>query len=256
MGKTIKVNKAKEEEKKPSKEEANSEENANVKDDQESADRGNAPVDEKAAVPAEGQGVSPVDEITSMLKDGSLPEEVVQEIHNYCKLKRQVKAAPEKEDGSEEVPEKKVMSKKEDLNPEEAEAEGAKDGNTTTNAAVIGNKQDVFNPSSAVNGAREATGNSNSPSSLGYTGKSLNFEKSPLFVEMSKHFAALGETVSKKLEATEKSVSDRIANMNKALEAMYNKPMYKAISEETNPEGVQKIGIKEQLAKGKFRTSN
>jgi hypothetical protein len=58
------------------------------------------------------------------------------------------------------------------------------------------------------------------------------------------------------MSATEKSIADRLANIEKtvkAVEKFYRNPMYKAISENASPESTMKKSIKEQIADGQVR---
>jgi hypothetical protein len=156
---------------------------------------------------------------------------------------------------------KKAMSKGEEINPEESESNATDANATITPGAVIQTGQNVFVPNSGVSGDRMAVGNSSSPSSISYAGKSINpvLMKSPLYKELSKQLDDMNKNVSIRLAAVEKSVNARVANVMKAMEKVdefYKKPFYKAVSDQASPEGVQKLGIKEQIEKGEVRYSN
>src|SRR3972149_6595827 len=83
-----------------------------------------------------------------------------------------------------------------------------------------------------------------------------NLMKSPLFVSITKQMDSMQETLSRKVEALEKSVSDRLKNIKKdveKIEKFYSQSFYKAASEEVNPEGIQAQSISKQIADGKVR---
>lgn len=154
----------------------------------------------------------------------------------------------DEEESEEEKRKKKKEARKGEMggeNPSESADAGAAGPHTTTAGAVIGTHQNVFNPSTAVSVGRNATGSS--PSETHYSGKSANLElkKSPLFMELSKQMAAL-----------EKSLMDRLTNVQKTVarvEKFYQQPFYKAIDENASPESVQKMSVSEQIQKGKVR---
>jgi len=80
-----------------------------------------------------------------------------------------------------------------------------------------------------------------------------------LFVELSKQIDGLQEAVSKKFEAMEKSMKDRVANIEdtaKKIEKFYKQPMYKAVSESFGTEGTVKKSISQQLADGQINFSS
>ena len=185
----------------------------------------------------------------------------------------------EDEDEDEETKKKKKKAKeeeaedveKEEEDVEEKDAFGGKDpaeeavnsgteGHTTTTASVINTRQNVFVPSSNVKVRRESTSGSSmgqSPSDVSY-GKSVSpdLTKSPLFVELNKSIEGMQESVSKKLEAIEKSMNDRIVNMQKTIgkmEAFYESPFYKAIESDNQTFVKKEDTFSEQLSKGMVR---
>lgn len=141
-------------------------------------------------------------------------------------------------------------------NPEESATEGADSTHSTTSMPVINTKQDVFNPPSGVNTGRNATGTT--PGQESYSGKSANLDlmKSPLYAELSKSIAGMQKALNVRIEAMEKSVADRLVNVQKALDKWNTQSLYKGFDENNNPEAVMQKGITEQIRDGKVRYSN
>ena len=76
-----------------------------------------------------------------------------------------------------------------------------------------------------------------------------------LSIELSKSINALQEAINKRVDAFEKSVTDRITNISKQMEQVekfYRQPFYKAIKDEANPEGVVK-SLAEKAMKGELQ---
>jgi hypothetical protein len=123
------------------------------------------------------------------------------------------------------------------VNPEEDANASAQAGNTVSPNQGVPSTQDVFVPQSRVAGKRNASAGSlaggQSPSEVSYTGKSgkADLLKSPLYVGMSKQIGDFQKAMTEKLEAVEKSFSDRIANLDKAFKALENMPVRKALTE-------------------------
>jgi hypothetical protein len=74
--------------------------------------------------------------------------------------------------------------------------------------------------------------------------------KSPLYTEMSKQLSLIQKGVNTKLDAIEKSVADRLSNIQKALDKFYSQPLYK--SADMMPVTPT---MKEQMAEGKVKFS-
>jgi hypothetical protein len=141
-------------------------------------------------------------------------------------------------------------------NPKEDTASATDANSTITTGNVIGTAQHVLTPNSGIAGTRNASGNE--PSNTTYSGKSANTDlnKSPLFIELSKQMTGLDKAIKAKIEALEKSMSDRIANAQKALnkiEKFYSQPFYKAIDESVSPEATMHKSIEEQIKAGKVQ---
>lgn len=212
-------------------------------------------------------------------EDGKLIKEDEEEEESEEDKKKRKKAKKESEDESEDEAEKEAEDEDEDEdakkeaededdfgdddddddkkkkkarkgemggeNPSESATAATSEQHTMTSRPVINTAQNVYTPSSSVSVGRNATGNT--PETTHYSGKSANLElqKSPLFMELSKQMAAL-----------EKSVMDRLNNIQKMtakVEKFYQQPFYKAIDENASPEGVQKMSVKEQIEKGNVR---
>jgi hypothetical protein len=150
-------------------------------------------------------------------------------------------------------------------NPQEqAEAAGTSASTITPSPLTPSPPQHIYVPPTGVVGERMGTIGSiatgQAPSEVSYSGKSVNPDllKSPLFVELSGQLENLQKAFNKKLEAVEKSVSNRIVNLQKSIgqvEKFYNQPFYKAIDEGFGPEGIQKQTITQQIKEGKVRFS-
>jgi hypothetical protein len=185
-------------------------------------------------------------------------EEEVEEPKEGIRYKKKPKKKKKEADAEEEEEEEEETEKGEmgGVNPAESASMSTSEQHTTTTRPVIGSRQHVLTPTSNIAGTR--IGRGTTPSEVSYTGKSVEPDllKSPLFVELSGQIEQFQKTFDKKILAVEKSVSDRLANIQKAMEkveAFYKQPMYKAVSENVSPESVQKQSIKEQIEKGKIR---
>ena len=160
----------------------------------------------------------------------------------------------EDEDEDEEEKKKKLKKGEESgENPEEDTASATDDNSTITpNLSVPSQSQDVFVPPSDVDGKREQE----TP-----MGKSVNPDlmKSPLFVSLSSQIDGIRDAVSKKVDALEKSVNDRLNNVLKDMakvEKFYKQSFYKAIDENVAPEGIQQLPLSKQIEAGKIRFRN
>jgi hypothetical protein len=140
-------------------------------------------------------------------------------------------------------------------NPEQGAAEGAKDSNTLTPGKMTGKPQNVFTPPTSIPGNRMGSGSQ--PGQEHYSGKSVepDFQKSPLYVEMSKQIEGMSSAFSKKLDSVEKSVNDRMANIMKLMEKIeefnkksFNKAYAENLTQDGNHESVEDI-----MKKGKAR---
>ena len=89
-------------------------------------------------------------------------------------------------------------------------------------------------------------------------GKSVepDLMKSPLYMGIMKQLDGIQDSMSKKIDAMEKSVNDRLANTKKDLEKFYSQSMYKAVGENVSPEGTPLLSIQKQIEEGKVRFSN
>lgn len=150
-------------------------------------------------------------------------------------------------------------------NPEQEAESSATAGHTTTPGAVINQSQDVFNPSSDVQGTRTASGASaatgQSPSEVQYH-KQADLSKSPLYVEMEKRSKMLGQQLEsmqkafeQKAEALQKSFESRMQNVQKSVDAMYSRPFYKDVDhhEANKTEQAESKGFSKKLADGDVR---
>jgi len=177
-----------------------------------------------------------------------------EELMQDKKKKKSIEKAEDDEDEEDKEDEssKKKKAKKGagSLSPEESEAAGASEGHTTTPGLGVPSKpQDVFVPSSTVEGKREQS----TP-----MGKSVNTDllKSPLFVNLTKQMDAMQDALTKKVDAIQKSVEDRMKNIKsdmEKIEKFYSQSFHKAISEEVGPEGIQSQSISKQIESGKIR---
>lgn len=158
-------------------------------------------------------------------------------------MKEQDKEDLKKEEDEEDEEEKKKKAEKEAgaIAPQEAEA-------SSSQGKLSGN-QNVFVPQSSVDGKREQE----TP-----MGKSVepDLMKSPLFVELSGQIGEFQKAFDKKIEAMEKSVEDRLANLQKTVskvEQFYKAPLYKAVSENVGAESGFKKSLKEQITEGNIK---
>lgn len=198
----------------------------------------------------------PTDEEGKLIKaDEKLPEEE--------ETKKSEDLSDETDDKEEtEEEKKKKKAKKGEAggeNPEE-EAQASTTGSASTSPGMgVPSTQNIFVPQSNINVGGTSTGQS--PSETHYSGKSVqpDLMKSPLFVQLNKQLDEMKKASEKKLEAMEKSMTDRLANITKTLakvEEFYNKPLYKGFAENVNPEAVQRKTISKQLEDGKVRFSS
>lgn len=175
--------------------------------------------------------------------------------------KDDVEKSEDSEDDEEEKKKKKKAKKEaeeeDDVekagleeDPEEAEDESTDSEHTISpNASVPSQSQNVFVPPSDVKVDREQS----TPMD-----KSVNPDlmKSPLFVNLSSQIDGIRDAVSKKVDALEKSVNDRLSNVLKdmgKLEKFYKQSFYKAVNENVSPESTQAQTITKQLEDGKVR---
>jgi hypothetical protein len=174
---------------------------------------------------------------------------------NSKKAVEEMEDDSEEEDSEEEKKKKKKKAKKDvggESPSEEASASNSGENTMSPGADVPSKPQDVFVPQSSVNVAREQ---------MTPMGKSVEPDllKSPLFVNLSSQIEGIRDAVSKKVEALEKSVNDRLTNVQKdmaKIEKFYGQSFYKAINENVAPESTQAQGIAKQLADGKIRFSS
>lgn len=167
-------------------------------------------------------------------------------------------------DDEEEDPKEKKKTKKgsegSGLDPEEDAADNDSDGNTTSPGAGVPSNQHVaFGPKTGDVG-RNASGTT--PGQESYAGKSVSPElmKSPLFLELDGQIEGMKKAFDHKLDALNKSMNDRLANIQKGIDKVENfykkAPLYKAVEDSVGAEAAVKKGIKEQIAEGKVRYSN
>jgi hypothetical protein len=181
--------------------------------------------------------------------------------------KMRMKKEDEEADEESEEEKKKKKTKKGELggeNPQEDTA-SATDANSSVSPNMgVPSTQNVFVPSSSTKVGREASSGSSlgqSPSEVSY-GKSADTDltKSPLFVELSAQLDALKKSFEQKLVSVEKSVSDRVANLQKTageMEKFYKQSFYKAVDADAAPEAgfKKKASMKEQVESGKVQYS-
>jgi hypothetical protein len=147
---------------------------------------------------------------------------------------------------------KRAIKSADALNPAESEDKGNTAGSTTTpNAGVPSGKQDVFVPSSSVDGQRTQ----DTPMDSASVSKSVSPDlvKSPLYTGLSSQIEELKKAMDSKLSAVEKSYNDRLDNMKKSLEQFYSGSFYKAAAIESAPEA---NSFEKQLEKGEIRFRN
>lgn len=164
----------------------------------------------------------------------------------------------EKEESSDKESEKK---KKEVEDPDEEEDEeednkeevkkadekDTKKDNSESN--TVKEPQDVFVPSTKSSKDNEQKTTMD---------KSVNPDllKSPLFVTLSSQIDGIRDAVSKKVDALEKSVNDRLNNVLKDMEKIekfYEQSFYKARDENVAPESTRTKPISKQIEEGKVR---
>lgn len=163
-----------------------------------------------------------------------------------------------KADDDEEEEEEKKKKKKEaikgegsSLAPQEAVVQAQTPEHTLTPRPIVGTHQDVFVPNSSIGGAREQStpmGKSAEPDLM----------KSPLWLGINKQLDGIQDALGKKIDALEKSVNDRLANVKKDMEAVnkfYSQSFHKAIGENVGPETIPQETIQKQLESGKLRFS-
>jgi len=209
----------------------------------------------------------PKDEETKRCKDVATEEETdeTKAVDEEEKIEEKEEDLEEEETKEEDLSEEDKLKRKKKKrmkgeqggeNPSEDTASATDANSTITTGNVIGTAQHILTPSSTIAGTRNASGNE--PSNTTYSGKSANTDlnKSPLFIELSKQMTGLDKAIKAKIEALEKSMSDRIANAQKALnkiEKFYNQPFYKAIDESVSPEATMHKSIEEQIKAGKVQ---
>jgi len=159
----------------------------------------------------------------------------------------------EEEEDEEEKKKKAMKGESGGDNPEEDTSDATTPVNTITpEMSVPSAPQDVFVPPSSIDVAREQV----TP-----MGKSVNPDlmKSPLYKSLSVQIDGIREAVSKKVDALEKSVNDRLNNVLKdmdKIETFYKQSFYKAIDDGVGPEGIQSQSISKQIEAGKVRFRN
>lgn len=166
----------------------------------------------------------------------------------------------EKEDEEDEEEMKKTGLEE---NPEEG-AESGTDASSSTspNMGVPSTQNVAHGPATPSSAARMANNSAQSPSEVSYTGKSygnVDLNKSPLYVELSKQIGEMNKALMGKVNAIEKSMNDRLVNLQKtmsAVEKFYDRPLYKSVDENVNPEAVQAQSISKQIESGKVRFSS
>jgi len=200
----------------------------------------------------------PTDEDGKLIKAPEKPED--KEDDKCNKSEDLDDETDDKEETEEEK--KKKKAKKGDGSGESPEEDtaSATDANSSTSPGMgVPSTQNVFVPNSNISTPSGATGRS--PSEVSYSGKSFkpDLMKSPLWMNINKQLDELRKAYEKKLEAMEKSMTDRLTNITKTLknvEEFYNKPLYKGFAENVNPEAVRKDTISKQIAEGKVRYSS
>jgi len=220
--------------------------------------------DKKRCKEAEGEAESEAKKKPVKREDGKLIKEPEEEEETE-EEKRKKKLRMKEAEGEEEDEEDEDETEKGELggqNPQEDTASATDANSTLSPNAGVPSTQNVFVPQSNVRVGRESSSGSSagqSPSEVTY-GKSANTDllKSPLFVELSSQIGALKKSFEKKLEAIDKSMSDRVENLQKTakqIEAFYKQPLYKSIDENAAPEAVMKKSVKEQIDAGKVKFS-
>lgn len=154
-------------------------------------------------------------------------------------------------DDDEDDKKKKKSADASGQNPEQAGNDSDNASHSMSPGQGVPSTQDVFVPSSDVDASRDQE----TP-----MGKSVNPDllKSPLFKQLSSQIDGIREAVSKKLDAVEKSVNDRLSNVMKdmgKIEKFYEKSFYKMHGEDVSPEGTKAEPISKQIESGKVRFS-
>jgi hypothetical protein len=178
-------------------------------------------------------------------------------IDHKLPIRKEDEAESEEEEEEEEEAEEEAGPKKKkkktvkadgiSVNPEESGAQSTSAEHTTTPGEVIHTDQNVFVPSSSVEGRREQS----TP-----MGKSVepDLMKSPLFVGINKQLDGIRESIEKKIDSIQKSVDDRLNNIKKdveKIEKFYTHSFYKAIDESMGPEGLSAQPLAKQIEEGK-----
>lgn len=151
---------------------------------------------------------------------------------------------------------KKAVKSEGGKTPEADTAAANTAGNTVSpNAGVPSATQDVFVPSSSIDGK-------NTQETPMGKSASIDLMKSPLYKGVMAQIDAMNDAFSKRLDAFEKSQTDRannivkaLAEANKAAEKFYSGSFYKAVGENVAPEGLQQLPIKKAIEEGKVRFS-
>jgi hypothetical protein len=196
----------------------------------------------------------PEEEEAEKAKKEVIKAESEKEACNDDKVKK-AEEDEEEEEEEDELEEKKKKAKKgvqASVNPEESEATSNTDGHTLTPGLSVPSKpQDVFVPSSSVDGKREQStpmGKSVSPDLL----------KSPLFIQITKQMDSMQDALTRKVDALQKSVEDRMKNIKsdmEKIEKFYSQSFYKAASDEVGPESLAP-SFSKQLEEGNVRFRN
>ncbi len=138
------------------------------------------------------------------------------------------------------------------LNPEESGEESTSDSHSTTPGKMTGAKQDVFNPSSDVDGKRTQS----TPMDGMHKSVAPDMTKSPLFISLNKQMDEMKDVVSKKFESALKSMNDRMINLEKGIKAIENMPLYKAASTDGQAAPVEaNESLAKKAAEGKIKFS-
>jgi hypothetical protein len=192
-------------------------------------------------------------------EDDSTEDEEVE----YKGKKKKVKKEAEDDAEEESSEEEEETTEKGEMGGEN-QAEGAQAsttaGHTITPGKMTGQKQNVFNPETKIQGTRIGTGTT--PGQESYSSKSVentDLLKSPLFTELSKQIGDMQKSIGKKVEAVEKSFADRLANLQKTVEAVekfYSQPLHKGFVENAAPEGSIQKSVKQQLEEKNVRFSD
>jgi hypothetical protein len=187
-----------------------------------------------------------------------------EEVEYKGKKKKVKKEAEDDADAEEESSEEEEETTEKGEMGGENQAEGAQAsttaGHTITPGKMTGQKQNVFNPETKIQGTRIGTGTT--PGQESYSSKSVentDLLKSPLFTELSKQIGDMQKSIGKKVEAVEKSFADRLANLQRTVEAVekfYEQPLHKGFVENAAPEGSIQKSVKQQLEEKNVRFSD